>query len=257
MLQLSRELAYAAFESAALGSTVFAVGLVAAIIAYGIWTVAKGLNHAANFLAWTSAVAIWAVGLASSRGVFITVTVFRYRYAALVLILLAVVPRRPIVWAALVPVGRIRRWALRQQGSSSYSAARGAWPSAATSNSTRRSLQQGRERAKAQENRIAPNVTGDTPLGFDYGNLSFLFGGLSPPMCEPCSPATANPSRRPRQPRIVGSSTSGAWGHTSSALSRHAVHATESAARLSADERLVPPAVVGEQFVQRRRPSVR
>ena len=111
MLRFVRDLAYTPFETTALGVGVIAMVLAAAFIAYGIWTLSKGLNAGANFLAWSIAFLVWAFGLANNRGLVLTsVTVFRYRYVALVLILLAVVPRRPIVWPARFPITTDRRY---------------------------------------------------------------------------------------------------------------------------------------------------
>ena len=111
MLRFVRNLAYTPFETTALGVGVIAMVLVAAFIAYGIWTLSKGLNAGANFVAWSIGYLVWAFGLANNRGLlFANVTVFRYRYVALGLILLAVVPRRPIVWPARFPITTDRRY---------------------------------------------------------------------------------------------------------------------------------------------------
>jgi hypothetical protein len=181
MLSFSRDLAYAAFESAALGSTVFAVVLVVAFVTYAMWTATKGLKQAANLIAWSSAVVIWAVGLASSRGLFVQVTVFRYRYTTLVLFLLAVVSRRPLVWPRRLPIATDRRWAL---GAAGVVLILGGGRALAVHEDLARdaatSAKQGRAtRAEALVIGLGESVTGNTPLGFDYGRLSFLFGGLS------------------------------------------------------------------------------
>ena len=109
-LHFVRDLAYTPFETTALGVGALAMVLVAAFVAYGIWTLSKGLNAGANFVAWSIGLVVWAVGLANSRGVLVDVTAFRYRYVALGLILLAVVPRRPIVWPAWFPIAADRRF---------------------------------------------------------------------------------------------------------------------------------------------------
>jgi hypothetical protein len=88
---------------------VLAVVLVAAFVAYGIWILSKGLNAGANFVAWSIGFLVWAFGVANSR-LFASATVFRYRYVALVFLLLALVPRRPIVWPASFPIDRGRRF---------------------------------------------------------------------------------------------------------------------------------------------------
>jgi hypothetical protein len=109
-LRFFRDLSYTPFETTALGIGVLAIVLVAAFVVYGIWTLSHGLDAGANFLAWSIGFGAWAVGLANSRGLAASVTVFRYRYVALVLILLALVPRRPIVWPARFPIDRDRRF---------------------------------------------------------------------------------------------------------------------------------------------------
>ncbi len=112
-LHFVRDLAYTPFETTALGVGVLAMVLVAAFVAYGIWTLSKGLNAGANFVAWSIGFLVWAVGIANSRGLlFASVTVFRYRYVALGLLLLAVVPRRPIVWPARFPIDTDRRFVI-------------------------------------------------------------------------------------------------------------------------------------------------
>ncbi len=181
MLDLVRNLAYAAFQSAALGSTVFTVALAAAFIAYGVWTVTRGLDRAANFLAWAPAAAIWIVGLGTTRGVFVSLTVFRYRYTVLCLILLAVVPRRPIVWPSWFPIVKDRRWLLGAAGVILVlGCARGLAVRSDLQADANTSATQGREtRAESVVIGLGPGVTGDTPLGFDWGPRSFLFSGMS------------------------------------------------------------------------------
>jgi hypothetical protein len=111
VLQFVRDLAYTPFEATALGVGVIAMALVAAFVAYGIWTLSKGLNAGANFLAWSTGFLVWAAGIAINRGhLFASVTTFRYRYVALGLLLLAVVPRRRIVWPARFPIDTDRRF---------------------------------------------------------------------------------------------------------------------------------------------------
>ena len=104
-----RDLSYTPFESVALGVGAVAVVLVIAYVGYGIWTCSKGLKHGANFLAWTIALGVWAYGIAQNRGVLASVATFRYRYVALGIALLAVVPRRTIVWPNRVAIATNRR----------------------------------------------------------------------------------------------------------------------------------------------------
>ncbi len=108
-LQFVRDVVYTPFDSAALGFGVLAMLLAAAFVAYGIWILSRGLDAGANYVAWSMGAIVWAIGLVNSRGLGASVTVFRYRYVTLVLILLAIVPRRPIVWPARFPIDRDRR----------------------------------------------------------------------------------------------------------------------------------------------------
>jgi hypothetical protein len=108
--QFVRDLAYTRFETIALGVGVLAMVPVAAFVVYGVWTLSQGLNAGANFVAWSIGVVVWALGVANSRPIAANVSVFRYRYVALGLILLAVVPRRPIVWPARFPIDRHQRF---------------------------------------------------------------------------------------------------------------------------------------------------
>ncbi len=105
-----RDLSYTPFQSLALGFTPLAVALMIAFVAYAVWALSKGLRSGANVVAWSVAFVVWAVGLASSRGTLVNVTTFRYRYVALGFVLLAVVPKRPIVWPACFPINVDRRW---------------------------------------------------------------------------------------------------------------------------------------------------
>jgi hypothetical protein len=111
-----RDLAYTPFESAALGFAPLAFALMVAVGAYGIWSLTKGLTAGANVLAWAVGLLVWAVGVANSRGVLARVDVFRYRYVALGMVLLAVVPRRPIGWPARFPITTDRRWLVAGAG---------------------------------------------------------------------------------------------------------------------------------------------
>lgn len=113
-LRFVRDLSYTPFESAGLGNTAVAVALIAGFVACGIWALSKGLDSGANFVAWTIALVVWGFGLANSRGTLASTTAFRYRYVALGLALLAVVPRRPIRWPAWLPIDR--RWVLAAAG---------------------------------------------------------------------------------------------------------------------------------------------
>ncbi len=108
-LRFMRNLAYTPFEAVALGSAVIAVLLGLAYVAYGVWTVSKGLRHGANFLAWTAANLVWSYGIANNRSVLADVNAFRYRYLALGFALLAIVPRDRVRWPSRFPLND-RRW---------------------------------------------------------------------------------------------------------------------------------------------------
>jgi hypothetical protein len=113
VLLFVRDLAYTPFEATALGVGVVAAILIAAFVAYGIWTMSNGLNAGANFVAWSTGFLVWAAGIAINRGhLFASVTTFRYRYVALGLLLLAVVPRRRIVWPAWFPIDSDRSFVI-------------------------------------------------------------------------------------------------------------------------------------------------
>jgi hypothetical protein len=113
ILHYVRDLAYTPFEATALGVGAIAMVLVGVFVAYAIWTLSKGLNAGANVLAWSVGFLVWAVGIAVNRGsLFASVTTFRYRYVALGLLLLAVVPRRRIVWPARFPIDTDRRFVI-------------------------------------------------------------------------------------------------------------------------------------------------
>ncbi len=109
-IRLVREIAFTSFQGFALDNTVLAVILLVGFVGLAIWTLTKGLNAGANFVAWSAALVVWAAGLVTSRGGLVTVETFRYRYGALGLVLLAVVPRRPIAWPARFPITTDRRW---------------------------------------------------------------------------------------------------------------------------------------------------
>jgi hypothetical protein len=81
-------------------------------LAYGVWRIRRGLAEAATFLAWTTALTIWAVALAFARDLAVAsgTIPFRYQYVALGFVLLAVVPRRPIRWPGWLPVATNPRW---------------------------------------------------------------------------------------------------------------------------------------------------
>jgi hypothetical protein len=109
VLTFVRNLAYTPFESIALGVAWIAMALVGLYIVYGLWTLSKGLRNGANWIAWSVALVVWGYGVATDRTGLASVTVFRYRYVALGIALLAVVPRERLVWPARIPFGADRR----------------------------------------------------------------------------------------------------------------------------------------------------
>ena len=115
-LRFLRDLSYTPFDSVALGVTAIGVVLAVAFVAYAIWALTRGLDHGANVLAWSMGLVAWGVGLVNSRGLLADTVTFRYRYFALGMVLLAVVPRRPIVWPARFPITTGGRWSLAASG---------------------------------------------------------------------------------------------------------------------------------------------
>ncbi len=91
-IDFCRGLIFTAFVSAGLDSRWFGYVLLVLFVAFGARALSKGSNAAANFIAWTTAAVVWALGLAASRGALADTTAFRYRYGALLFVLLAVVP---------------------------------------------------------------------------------------------------------------------------------------------------------------------
>ena len=85
--------------------------LVVAFLAYAAWLLRHGLRSSANLLAWSTALVVWSLGLAVSRGfskleelelaVGQSVELsYRYRLLALGFLLLALVPPRGLSWPA-------------------------------------------------------------------------------------------------------------------------------------------------------------
>ena len=109
-IRLARDIAFTPFQGFAMDNTVLAVVLLVGFVGLAIWTLTKGLNAGANFVAWSAALVVFVALLVTSRGGLATAEAFRYRFAALVFVLLAVVPRRPIVWPARFPITTDKRW---------------------------------------------------------------------------------------------------------------------------------------------------
>lgn len=118
-LGYSRDIAWTPFEHLGLGIPVLAVALVVGYGGYGLWQLRQGLVAAAPFLAWSTALGVWAIGLAYGRGPHgidmrwlgqDLPILFRYQLLALGFALLAMVPRRPVRWPARFPLATDPRW---------------------------------------------------------------------------------------------------------------------------------------------------
>ena len=173
-IKFIRGLAFTPFVSAGLGNEWLGYVLLGAFVIVGIRMVSKGLDAGANFLAWSIGVLVWALGLATSRGVLANTATFRYRYGALALVLLAVVPRRPIRWPRRFPIATDRRYVLA--GACAVLLLGGARGLAVRSDLQAYAAQQaGFGRAARGETLVlglGPTVVGDDVV------LSFGFGGL-------------------------------------------------------------------------------
>lgn len=84
------------FIATGIGFTPFGVALFIAFVVRAAWQLRKGLAEAANIVAWTSAFVVWWVGLIIMRGRMAALDPFRYTLFATVLLMLAVMPDRPI-----------------------------------------------------------------------------------------------------------------------------------------------------------------
>lgn len=106
-----RALGYAAesFASLALTNRAAGVVLLAAFVIHAIWRLRQGLDAAANVLAWSAALMLWWFGLVRTRWPFLEEPSFRYELLSAGFILLAVLPRRPAVWAGARVQDRRRR----------------------------------------------------------------------------------------------------------------------------------------------------
>ncbi len=158
-----RRLTFTAFLNAGFGSQWLGYVLVVAYVAVGVLALRQGLRAGANFLAWSAAAVVWAVGLANNRGVFADIHVFRYRYGALVFVLLAVVPWRPIRWSARFPIASDRRWIVAGAAVVLVlGVARGAWVRSDLRASASLLSEQGRiTRAQVDIVRLGPGVLSD------------------------------------------------------------------------------------------------
>ncbi|MEO6318349.1 MAG: hypothetical protein ABIP36_06150 [Acidimicrobiales bacterium] len=118
-LRYAEDIVRAPFEHLGFGNPVLTALVLAAFVGYGLWTIRQGLAASANLLSWSTALGVWAAGLAYSRGSYFLGQPevrfdlsFRYELLALGFALLAVVPRRPIVWPARFPIATNRPWVI-------------------------------------------------------------------------------------------------------------------------------------------------
>jgi hypothetical protein len=105
-----RGLCFSPFSQAAFGIRPLAAVLLAAFFLYGAVQLRRGLAAGANFVAWSSAMVLWAVALVQNRGSVGNAHAFRYTYLSLGFALLAVVPSRPVRWPEQLRLTNRRRW---------------------------------------------------------------------------------------------------------------------------------------------------
>lgn len=174
-----RRLAFTAFLNAGFGSQWLGYALVVAFVAVGVLALRQGLRAGANFLAWSTAAVVWAVGLANNRGVFADIHVFRYRYGALAFLLLAIVPARPLRWPARFPITSDRRWIVAGAALVLVlGVARGVWVRSDLRASASALSEQGRiSRAQVDIVRLGPGVLSDRAS--TGGGIAARLGGLT------------------------------------------------------------------------------
>jgi hypothetical protein len=142
--------------------------LVLAFLAWGAVQLRHGLNAGANFVAWTSAMIFWPVGLIHSRGAGADASTFRYAYVSLGFALLAVVPRRPITWPRRTSLSKGAAAAMAALVVFSYGAARAADARPSLRRFSQRNAQLGeRARGTMLVLQLGPSaIPDDTPLPF-------------------------------------------------------------------------------------------
>ncbi|MEQ1785555.1 MAG: hypothetical protein ABL966_00770 [Acidimicrobiales bacterium] len=101
--RIGRDVIVASFESLGLHVPILGLALMLAFLAYGASLLRRGLAHAAGWLAWTTALVVWVVGLAYSRSGLADPHAFRYQCMAIGFIVLAVVPRSPMARPSWLP----------------------------------------------------------------------------------------------------------------------------------------------------------
>ena len=86
------------FISLGFGNVVLTVAVILVFLVRTVQVARRGLAESANMLAWVAAFAVWWGGVIWMRGNMATLGQFRYTYFASVLLVLAMVPIRPVVW---------------------------------------------------------------------------------------------------------------------------------------------------------------
>lgn len=110
LLRMAAEHSVDSFTQLGLGNRGAGWVLLAGFAALAAMRLRRGLSAAAEHLAWSGALLVWWFGLAWSRWLFLDNS-FRYQNFGAVMILLAVVPREPVVWPAPIRsrLQRVRR----------------------------------------------------------------------------------------------------------------------------------------------------
>lgn len=107
--RIGRELIVASFESLGLHIPILGLVLLVAFLVYGAYLLRLGLAQAAGWLAWTTALVVWVVGLAYSRSGLADPHAFRYQCVAIGFIALAIVPSAPMAPPGWLPGPSDRR----------------------------------------------------------------------------------------------------------------------------------------------------
>jgi hypothetical protein len=89
----------ASFDGLALDWRPIGIVFMIAFVVHLAWRLTQGLSMAANVLAWTAALVVWWFGLAYTRGTGANPHLFRYQMFGAVLVLLALLPPKPLLLA--------------------------------------------------------------------------------------------------------------------------------------------------------------
>ena len=87
-----------AFISLGFGTVVLTVAVILVFLVRVVQVARRGLAESANMLAWLAAFFVWWGGVIWMRGDMAALGQFRYTYFASVLLVLAMIPIRPVVW---------------------------------------------------------------------------------------------------------------------------------------------------------------